>query len=426
MKLKEYKTIGEKVYSEKLPNGLSIFVMPKYGFNKSFAFFATNYGGIDRRFKLQDQWIDTPAGVAHFLEHKMFDTKDGNALTMLSEKGASPNAFTAADMTAYHFESTENFEEILKILLHFVSEPYFIQESVQKEQGIIGQEIRMIEDNPEIVVYYNLMKSLFKNNPVRDSVAGTIGSIAEITSDTLYDCHRVFYNPSNMVLCVAGDVNPEAVISIARSILPVEPGASPLRDYGEPERPQPETPKTETFMEVSLPLFITGTKIMSTANGSDLLRQELIAELALDLIAGRSAPLYIKLYREGLLNSSFSASYESVAGAAYVMFGGESRNPEVVKDEIQNEINRILLHGADQKLFERQKKALLGKNIRALNSFDNICYNYAHGYFNGYDAYDTVERLQSITSSDIQLFLQENLNADHFAISIVRPNSEKR
>jgi predicted Zn-dependent peptidase len=184
MKSKGYDLIREQVYSEKLENGLSIFVIPKRGYNKRFAFFATNYGGADRRYKLAGQWLDTPMGVAHFLEHKMFDTRDGNALTDLSANGASPNAFTSSDITAYHFECTEKFEENLEILLSFVSVPYFTPESVQKEQGIIGQEIRMTEDDPDYAVYYGLMKALYKHNPLRDSVAGTVESIAQITTDT--------------------------------------------------------------------------------------------------------------------------------------------------------------------------------------------------------------------------------------------------
>ena len=184
MNKREFPGVGETLYSDVLPNGLRLFVVPKPGYAKSYAFFATNYGGADRRFQLAGEWIDTPAGVAHFLEHKMFDMPDGYALAVLSANGASPNAYTSTAMTAYHFESTEGFYENLDTLLGFVSTPYFTPESVQKEQGIIGQEIRMTEDNPEFVVYYELLKCLLEHNPVRDSVAGTVESIAEITDQT--------------------------------------------------------------------------------------------------------------------------------------------------------------------------------------------------------------------------------------------------
>jgi len=211
MKLTDHMQINEQVYSGALPNGLSVFVIPKPGFHKKYAFFATDYGGVDRRFKLSDSWIDTPAGVAHFLEHKMFDTEDGNALELLSANGASPNAYTSTDITAYHFECIDKFYENLETLLSFVSVPYFTPDSVEKEKGIIAQEILMIEDDPDYCLYYGLLRSLFKSNPVRDSVAGTVESIVKITSDTLYDCHKTFYAPSNMALCVVGDVDPMMV-----------------------------------------------------------------------------------------------------------------------------------------------------------------------------------------------------------------------
>lgn len=230
MQTKKYENIGETLITETLPNGLTINLLPKSGFTKSYAMFATNYGGADRRFKLAGQWIDTPAGIAHFLEHKMFDMPNGNALSILSANGASPNAFTSSGMTAYYFECTSKFEENLKTLLEFVSTAYFTAESVQKEQGIIGQEIRMVEDDPGYVVYNNLMRCLYKHNPVRDSVAGTVESIAQISDKTLYDCHKVFYNPSNMTLSVVGSIDPEFVIKTAKELLPSEGGEVPERD----------------------------------------------------------------------------------------------------------------------------------------------------------------------------------------------------
>jgi predicted Zn-dependent peptidase len=224
MTVLEYPRIGETIHHTVLENGLNVFVAPKPDYDKSYAFFATNYGGMDMRFQLAGQWHDTPAGVAHFLEHKMFDTEDGNALQDLASNGASPNAFTGSAITGYYFESTEKFEENLRILLSFVSIPWFTQESVDKEQGIIGQEIRMIEDNPEWRVFTNMMAGLYQNHPVRTSVAGTVESISHITAETLYACHKAFYDPSNMVLCVAGNVDPERVCDIAREILPTQAG----------------------------------------------------------------------------------------------------------------------------------------------------------------------------------------------------------
>lgn len=422
MKYKGYDLIGEQVFSEKLENGLSCFIIKKSGYNKSYAFFATDYGGADRRFNLSGRLTDTPIGVAHFLEHKMFDTKDGNALTDLSANGASPNAFTSTDLTAYHFESTEKFEENLEILLSFVSVPYFTPESVEKEQGIIGQEIRMTEDEPEYAVYYGLMKALYRHHPLRDSVAGTVESIAQITADTLYNCHSVFYNPSNMVLCVAGDVDPDRIVAIARKVLPKEPGEVPLRDYGPPEKLTPETPTAEAKMEVSIPIFLMGAKAVPVKDGHDYLKQYLIGSLALDILAGQSSPLYLSLYSQGLINSSFSAVYEAAAGTSYTMAGGESADPMKVFELYKNEALRLANNGPDTALFNRLKKATLGKLIRSLNSFDSICYNYAKGYFRGYDAYEAAALLTSVTPEDIKAFIETNLSPEKMAISIIRPS----
>ena len=421
MNLKEYGLIGEQIYSDKLSNGLSVFVVPKRGFKKRYAFFATDYGGADRRFKMSGNWIDTPAGIAHFLEHKMFDMEDGNALMTLSANGASPNAFTSTDITAYYFECTEKFNENLEILLNFVSTPYFTEESVEKEQGIIGQEILMVEDDPDYVVYYGLMKSLFRHNPIRDSVAGTIESISEITAQTLYDCHKVFYNPSNMALCVVGDVDPSKIMELARKILPTEAGEIPERDYGPCESMQPERRDFSAAMEVSLPMFLAGCKSEAVHFGRDRLKLEIIGALALDVLVGHSSPLYLRLYGDGLINNDFSASFEVVAGTAYSMFGGECRDPQRIFGEVNDEIRRLAENGPDAKLFERIKKAYLGWQIRGLNSFDAICSNCVAGHFRRYDAFEAPEILASLTESDITKFFRESLSPDNMAISIVTP-----
>lgn len=421
MKNKGYDLIREQVFSDKLENGLSVFVIPKREYNKSYAFFATDYGGADRRFKLGTTWIDTPMGVAHFLEHKMFDTEDGNALAELSANGASPNAFTSSDITAYHFESIEKFYENLEILLEFVSVPYFTPESVQKEQGIIGQEIRMTEDEPDYAVYYNLMKALYAHNPLRDSVAGTVDSIAQITADTLYNCHKVFYNPSNMVLCVAGNVEPEKVFAAARKILPKDPGEIPQRDYGPVESNVPVVRLAEQEMEVSIPIFLVGAKATAPADGAAYFKQEMVGSLALEILAGHSSPLFLELYRDGLVNNSFSAAYEAAAGAYYSMVGGESKDPMGVFERFKTEAAHIVTAGVAPDLFKRIKKATTGRYLRSLNSFDHVCYNFAKGYFRGYDAFEAVNILNNITIDDVIGFIKMHLAPDNMAISIIRP-----
>ena len=421
MKLKDYPTIGEQVFSRRLPNGLSVFVIPKRGYQKRYAYFAANYGGADRRFKLAGNWIDTPEGVAHFLEHKMFDTEDGNALTALSENGASPNAYTSTEVTAYHFECIDKFSDNLETLIGFVTVPWFTRESVEKEQGIIAQEICMVEDDPDYCLYYGLMKSLFLRNPIRDSVAGTVESISRITSGILYDCHKAFYNPSNMALCVVGDVDPSEICDIVERILPKEESEIPERDYGQCESPAPEETFFTKAMEVNLPIFLAGCKSEPAPSGRGGLRTELVSAIALEILAGHSSPLFMRLYSEGLVNSDFAASFDSAAGAAYTIFGGEARNPERVYDEVIKELRALIEKGPDPGLFRRIKKAASGSHIRSLNSFEAICGNTVEGYFRGYDAFETPEVLTSVTESDITGFLEKNLIPENMAISIITP-----
>jgi len=421
MKLVEYDKIGEQIYSEKLSNGLSVFVIPKPGFHKKYAFFATDYGGADRRFMLGGKWIDTPAGVAHFLEHKMFDTRDGNALEALSANGASPNAFTSIDITAYHFECIDNFPENLETLLSFVSVPYFTPDSVEKEQGIITQEIRMVEDEPDFCLYYGLLKSLFHYNPLRDPVAGTVESIAEITTQTLYDCHKAFYDPSNMTLCVVGDVDPAEITEVAKKVLPKDPGPIPGRDYGKPETEMPLKSLTQKSMEVSLPIFVAGCRIEPAAHGRDFLWLDIVSTLTLELLFGNSSPFFIRLYADGLINADFSSSFDSAAGAAYTIFGGETRDPERVFIEAKDEILKISENGPDEALLRRIKKAAIGSHIRALNSFGAIASSIAEGHFRGYDAFEAPDLLAKVTRDDIMQFIRTNLIPGKMALSIINP-----
>lgn len=422
MTTKQFTNIDETLYSDVLDNGLHIHVLKKSDFSKSYAFFATNYGGADRRFRLGDTWIDTPAGVAHFLEHKMFDTPDGgNALNILSANGASPNAYTSSGITAYYFESTQGFYENLETLLNFVSIPHFTEESVSKEQGIIGQEIRMIEDHPGHAVYYNLMKLLYANHPVRDSVAGTIESISHITAQTLYDCHKVFYHPSNMVLCVAGDVDAQKVRDLAEKVLPKTKGVVPERDYGTKEAITPLAKLSEVQMAVSSPQFLAGAKLEVPENGQELLRQNLTLEITLSCLMGRSSPFYAKLYADGLLNDTFSYEVDYTASTATVFFGGESVRPKEVFSEVKEACARAAEQGLDPALFEQRKKAAYGSHLRRLGHFEVQCRNLADGQFAGYCPLEAFDILESITVEDANTLIRTLLIPDHFALSIVNP-----
>ena len=417
----EYPRMGETVFSARLDNGLTVYVDVKPSFQKSFAFFATDYGGMDMKFQMDGQWYDTPAGVAHFLEHKTFDTKDGNALQDLAANGASPNAFTSSAITGYYFESTEKFYENLKILLSFVSQPYYTQESVDKEQGIIGQEIRMIEDDPENQVYYAMLEGLYAHHPIRVSVAGTIESISHITADTLNLCHSAFYNPGNMVLCVAGNVDPEKVLEMAREILPKEGKGSIPRDYGPDEPAAAARSRTELKMEVSTPIFQLGWKMAPAPKGEEQFRQKLIAELACEALLGNSSPLYVRLYRDGLINSSFSYGFDGYPSCAYAMAGGESTDPDAVASAVADEAARIGREGVDAALFARLKKGLYGAKVRSLNSFENICVGMAQAYFAGYDMLRFPEVFEGISQADVEACIRTCFTPERAALAVVQP-----
>lgn len=425
MDKKLYPRIGEEVIWVTLDNGLPVCIVPKKGFSRKYALFATRYGGMDMRFRLNGQWLDTPAGIAHYLEHKMFDTEDGNALQELAMNGAEPNAFTSNAITCYYFDSTEKFYENLEILLSFVSVPYFTDESVEKEQGIIGQEIGMIEDNPEWQVYKQLMQSLYHTSPARTPVAGSVESIREITAQTLYDCHRAFYTPANMCLVVVGDVEPQQVLDIARRVLPKDSGELIERDYGAEEPTEAAQAYVEERMEVSMPSFLVGFKCPSQHGGEEQHRFAAIGELACDVLMGESSPLYARLYSQGLINGSFGAAFDILPGAAYAYAGGDSKDPKAVAEAILAEAQRLVREGVDEDYYKRIVNANFGAALRELNSFESIAVSMAEGRFQGYDPYRFPEIYDSITAADVLAFLRENVTRSHMALSVIAPKEEE-
>ena len=422
---KQYPRLGETVFHEILENGLHIYVDRRRNFQKSYAFFATNYGGMDMRFHQDGRWKDTPAGVAHFLEHKMFDTKDGNALQDLAANGASPNAFTSSALTGYYFESTEKFFDNLKILLSFVSVPYFTEESVDKEQGIIGQEIRMVEDDPDNQVFYALMECLYDHHPIRVPIAGTQASIAKITAGTLYSCHKAFYNPANMVLTVAGDVDPEQVCAIAKEILPNESLPQIDRDYGGEEDSNAACGEKELTMEVSTPIFQLGFKCDPAQRGEAWLQRELTGELACEALLGSSSPLYAKLYSQGLINKNFGYGFELYPGCALMVAGGESLDPRAVRDAVLAEGERLAQEGIDPDLFQRLKKGVYGAKVRGLNSFEFTCISMAQSHFAGVDYFRFPELFDGITKETVEDGIRRWVTAQRCGLAVVRPGEGK-
>lgn len=419
-----YSRLGESFFEEVLPNGLRVRVTKKPGFSRCYAFFAANYGSIDMVFTLGGKKFATPAGVAHYLEHKMFDMPNGNAMEEFSATGASPNAFTSYGMTAYHFECTDHFEENLRILLNFVSTPYFTDESVEKERGIIAQEIRMYEDSPGSCVYEKLFDAMFVQHPIRVPIAGTVESIADITAQTLYDCHRAFYDPSNMMLCVVGDVEPRRIADIACEILPKNPGSAFERDYGSDEPADCRENFVSCKMDVSMPLFMVGFKCDPT-EGQEALRRELLADLAAELLMGESSPLYTRLYEEGLIDAGFSCGYEAIKSACLISASGDSRDPQAVRDAIFDEVQRLVREGADPVLFDRLKKSAFGRRLRELDSFEAICYRMAENCFDHVEYYDFPDIYEQLTAEQAVEFLQQTVRPERTVLSVVYPRKKE-
>ncbi len=416
----EYTALDQSIHHCVLPNGLNIYVDVRPEYAKQFAFFATRYGGMDLRFRGEDgEWLDTPAGVAHFLEHKTFDTEDGNALQIMAANGTDPNAFTSWAMTGYFFDGVRGFEENLRTLLSFVSVPWFTPESVDKEQGIIAQEIRMYEDDPGDEVYCRLLEAMYIRHPIRTKVAGTVESIAQITADTLYQCHGAFYRPGNMVLCAAGNIDPQRVADIAREVLPCAPAPAVAVDHGRPEPPQVGQQYVRKTMAVSMPLFALGFKGTPAQEGG--LRQRLVAELVCDVLFSSSAPLYSRLYEQGLINSSFNSCYSAAPGCAWIMAEGESRDPERVRAEVLQEAARLGREGIDQQLWDRLKNAAYGAMVRHLNSMEDTCIELAEAHFKGEDYLSFPQVFQSIERADGEALLREWCVESRTALSVVAP-----
>ena len=421
---RNYPALRETVWHTVLPNGLNVYVDTRPEYGKQFAFFAARYGGMDLRFRGEDgEWVDTPQGVAHFLEHKMFDTQDGNALQRMAAQGVDPNAYTTPSMTGYYFEGVQGFEDNLRTLLSFVSQPWFTEESVAKEQGIIGQEIRMCEDDPSHEVYYQLMEAMYARHPVRVRVAGTVESIAQITADTLYQCHRAFYRPGNMVLCAAGDIDPERVAAEAEAILPGEAGEAVARDYGGQEGRTPAQRERWETMEVSMPMFLAGFKCLPQEQGEARLRQSIAGAMACDALFGESSPLYTRLYEEGAINGSLGGNLDQVPGAAYLFVGGDAKDPAYVTGEIVRQAERLAREGIGEAFYQQIRRSAYGSMIRGLNSFEGIAIGMTNGRFGGYDYYRFPEVFDAITKADVEAFLRENVTGDCAALSAIRPGA---
>ena len=421
MEVIENKKIGEKYYSIKHPSGLKIFLYPKNS-HSTYAVFGTKYGSIDTTFKRSDEnsICTVPEGIAHFLEHKLFESEDGDAFSRYAKTGASANAFTSFDMTCYLFSCTENFYDSLKILLDFVQSPYFTEETVQKEQGIIGQEIRMYDDDPQWRVLFNMLGAMYKKHPVKIDIAGTTESIAKITPEYLYRCYHTFYNLNNMALCIAGDFDVEKVLDIVNEMLKPSEAVTIDRVFEE-EPDSVEKNRVEQHLSVATPIFQFGFK-ESVATERVSVQKAAETEILLEIMASDASPLFRKLLDAGLINeASFGSEYFEGAGYASVIFSGESKDPDAVAKEIIKECERLKEVGIDVEAFKRSQKSVYGRNVAALNSVENIANSIISLEFSGRELFEYINAISSVTIQSVQRRLSEQFCSERSVLSIVSP-----
>ena len=409
--------IGESYVKATLDNGLQIFILEKPLYKSAYAIFGTKYGSIDTAFSVDGVKTEVPEGIAHFLEHKLFESEDGDAFTKFAKTGAYANAFTSFDKTCYLFSCSDNFYENLDILLNFVQSPYFTKETVEKEQGIIGQEIRMYDDSPAWRVMFNMLMSMYHNHPVRIDIAGTVESIAEIDHNLLFRCYNTFYNPSNMFICIAGNVDTDACLKqIEENIKPSK--AIELTRITAEEPYNVVENYTEQSLEVAQPMFCFGFK--EEYKGEISLKEKIVTSLLLGIISGEASPLYRDLTNEGLINDEFDTEHFCGNGYSALLFEGESKDPKAVAEAIKNEINRLKAEGVDRKLFSAVRAGMYGSAIRLFNNVESIAMQLTDCAMNGYGLFDEIKYLKSLTAEDVMKKL-DSLDTENTVLSVINP-----
>ncbi|MFC5712087.1 EF-P 5-aminopentanol modification-associated protein YfmH [Thalassorhabdus alkalitolerans] len=419
-----FDQLKETLYQEKLDNGLSVYVLPKKGFNKTYATFTTNYGAVDNHFVPlgENEKVKVPDGIAHFLEHKMFEDEKGDVFQVFGEQGASANAFTSFTRTAYLFSSTQEVKKNLTTLLNFVQHPYFTEQSVEKEKGIIGQEIKMYEDNSDWRVFFNLLDNMYHNHPVKIDIAGTIDSIDKITKDDLYTCYNTFYHPSNMALFIVGPVEPEEILQLVRD----NQGEKEFKEPEEIERFLAEEPENVRREKEVLPMSVNTPKCLvgykepdPKKQGKELLRYELSLQIILELMFGQGSETYQQLYKEGLIDDSFSFDYTGEKTFAFSVIGGDTKDPDALAQKIQEAVRSMKQEGINEEEVERIRKKKIGSFLKQLNSPEFIANQFTRYLFNEMHLYDVIPVLEELTSKDLEAALTEHFGEDQCTISQV-------
>ncbi|MCF6410634.1 EF-P 5-aminopentanol modification-associated protein YfmH [Pseudalkalibacillus salsuginis] len=423
-----YDQLKETLYSETLDNGLHVYILPKEGFNKTYATFTTKYGSVDNHFTPlgSDKPVKVPDGIAHFLEHKLFEKEDGDVFQDFSKQGASANAFTSFTRTAYLFSSTSNVKENLKTLIDFVQAPYFTEKTVEKEKGIIGQEIEMYDDNPDWRVYFGVIENMFHRHPVKIDIAGTISSIAKISKDSLYTCYETFYHPSNMLLFVVGNVVPEEIISLVKENQSGKEFTPPekIERFFEEEPPEVAKKKSVIKMTVQTPKCMVGFKQATPKRfGDERLKYELGMNLLLDYLFGQSSENYEELYTEGLIDQSFSFDYTEETEFGFSLIGGETSDPDRLTDRIFEMIEATKSKGIDTEAIDRLKKKKMGSFLRSMNSPEYIANQFTRFQFGDMNLFKVVEMYDKITTEDLQNILNDHFKEKAFTSCQIRPKN---
>ena len=427
MQIIENTKVKEKLYIEKLENGLTVMIIPKKGIQKKYIMWATNYGSMDNKFIVPGEQNETevPEGIAHYLEHKMFEQPNGtNSLDTLTALGVNANAYTTTNHTAYLFECTNNFYPALDELMDYVQHPYFTDENVEKEKGIIGQEIMMYDDYPEWEVYMNAIRAMYKNSPIKSDIAGTIDSIAKIDKEVLYKCYNTFYHPSNMVLCVSGDFEPNEILEEIKKRLIKKDKQGEIKRIQEVE-PQEIVEKQKTKqMEVSMPLFVIGIKDFEGTEKQISSKKHMTIEILLNMIIGKSSELYKDLYSRMLLIGEPYVEYEFAKNYAHIAITGQSKEPETILNEIQNQIKKYKENGIDAKQFERVKKMIYGSYVKEFNDVSDVVRMFVADYFKGINSFEYIENFDDITVEYAKQMLEEVFDEEKTVISIVEPKNK--
>jgi predicted Zn-dependent peptidase len=420
----EYPKVKETVYSETLDNGLTVYVLPKEGFQKTFATFSTKYGSVDNHFAIgTDAPVRVPDGIAHFLEHKMFEEPEGDIFATFASNGASANAYTSFDRTVYLFSATDRIRENVTTLLDFVQNPYFTDENVDKEKGIIGQEIKMYADQPDWRVYFGLIDAMYHKHPVHIDIAGTVESIGAITKETLYQCYRTFYHPQNMTVFIVGGVDPQEMIDLVKE----NQAGKVFEPQGEIHRLFEEEPQAVEIknkhitLPVSIPKCLFGIKEKQTGfTGEELLRRELVTKLLFDVLFSPSSRLYQALYDEKLITDSFGAEYNCSEHYAFSVIGGDTQDPDALVARVREVVEEWRVSGIPEELFERTRRKKIGGFYRMLNSPEAIAGEFTKHRFRGTNLFDVLQLYEQVSLHEVEARLQEHFDWEQLSVCVVK------